>query len=49
MRLFAGFAFYPFAITLSHKYDYMHSPLCPLTESPNLGVVLGTPEAYPQD
>lgn len=41
---FADFALYPFiVINLNSVYDYMPSPLSTLSESANLGLVVGTP------
>lgn len=42
---FADFAFYPLVvINHSSVYDYMLSPVTPLSESSNLGIVLVIPE-----
>lgn len=42
---FANLAVYPFTvIKQSPEYDYLLSPASPCSESPNLGMVLGSPD-----
>jgi hypothetical protein len=42
---FAGFALHSFTVVShSHEYNYVLSSLSPLSESSNLGVMLGTPD-----